>query len=232
MVRSAAANAFAGVVGGAVVAGFLALAGADVSPGTTGEVPAAEYHDVLARELLMDRTQLGAARDSVAAELALALLWVNWIDEKRTAPSHTLMEGIKNLLDPVTVALRSRAVGEMDRLRHWSAVPDPGLREDLQRYHRMGDALAGIGTSELATLRTHASTVLARTEWSWMFDIELTDSTFVTFRDNVRLFATDDFRTAMRLVAVSLAQRLEHIDGLLTLNADLESRIRALRGGA
>jgi hypothetical protein len=96
----------------------------------------------------------------------------------------------------------------------------------------MGDAFAGIGPSELATLRTHVSTMLARTEWSWMFDIELTDSTFVTFRDNVRLFATDDFRTAMRLVAVSLAQRLEHIDGLLTLNADLESRIRALRGGA
>jgi len=231
MVRSAAANVLAGLAGGAAVAGFLVLAGTDGVPGTVGDVPVREYHDVLARELLMDRTQLGAVRDSVAAELALAVLWVDWIDEKRAAPSHTLMEGIKNLVDPVTIALRSRAVGEMDRMGHWSAVPDPGLREDLQRYHTMGDAFAEVGASELLALRMHASMLLDRTEWSWMFDIEAADSAFVTFRDNVRLFATDEFRTPMRLVAISLADRLTHIDGLLALNADLESRVRALQRG-
>ena len=75
---------------------------------STGCVPAdadaarlgSTYSDILLRELRTDREALMELRDSVALERDLALLWVDWIDEEAVPPSHTLMEGARNLARP------------------------------------------------------------------------------------------------------------------------------------
>ncbi len=204
---------------------------------STGCVPAdadaarlgSTYSDILLRELRTDREALMELRDSVALERDLALLWVDWIDEEAVPPSHTLMEGARNLARPQSLVLRRRVVGEMERQGHWSAVPEPGLREDLTHYHELAQRFDGLGREEVRGLRQHLSQVLDPEEWVWMFDIPHEGTLAVQFRTSVRQFWNPEFRTIMRMMAVSLGERMALVEDLLARNADLESRVRSWR---
>ncbi len=229
MVRLATQSLLAGAGGGVVAFILLMLPGANPTVDAEAGQMASAYADVLVRELRTDFIGLESARDSLASELALARLWVDWIDERRAAPSHTLMEAAQNLADPVEVDLRGRVVGELERRGHWSAVPDPALREDLVRYHALAERFGNTGAPEILGLREHLAAVLEPAEWNWMFPAEVDDPGLVTFRDTVRLFANDDFRSRVRLLAVALQVRLVLVDQLIALNEDLQNRVRSWR---
>jgi hypothetical protein len=231
MVRLATQSLLAGASGGLVAAILLMLPGANPSVDAEAERLAHSYADVLVRELGTDVIALRAASDSLVSELALARLWIDWIDERQVAPSHTLMQAAQNLADPVGLELRTRVIGELERRGHWSAVPDPALREDLVRYHALVTRFDEAGESELRDFRGHLAAVLEPAEWSWMFRVEAESSGFVSFRDNVRLFANDEFRARVRLLAMALQARGELVDEMMSLNEALQSRARAWRDG-
>lgn len=188
------------------------------------------YADILVRELRTDREVLVEVRDSLIVEQSLASLWIDWIDEEEVTASHTLMEGVRNLARPETLALRRRVVGEIERHGHWAAIPEPALREDLARYHALAMDFGDLGRDEVRILREHVSAVLDPEEWVWMFDLPHDEETLsVQFRDSVRLFWNPEFRTVMRMMALSLAERRALVDEIVTLNTDLEDRVRAWR---
>ena len=62
-----------------------------------------------------------------------------------------------------------------------------------------------------------------------MFDIPHEGTLAVQFRTSVRQFWNPEFRTIMRMMAVSLGERMALVEDLLARNADLESRVRSWR---
>jgi hypothetical protein len=227
MVSVRQSSLVAGAAGGLATAAVFALVAAYSSTDAEAERLSGVYAATLLRELVTDRGHLESVRDSLAGEHALALMWVDWIDERQVVASHTLMEAGQNLAEPVDLALRDRVVGELDRRGHWSAVPDAALREDLVRYHALAVRFDGVGAAESLSLRTWLSEHLERAEWNWMFDVPAEDPGFVRFKDSVRSLATPEFRSSMRLMSIGIADRVEWVDRILELNVDLTNRVRA-----
>jgi hypothetical protein len=192
------------------------------------------YRETLLRELRTDEVTMRSLLDTIDAEQAGVERWVGVLEGGVGAPPKSMMDGLRDSMEPVRFRPHMHVFGEMEALGHWAVLPEPDVRQQIRDYYVAATAWNGIGESEQIASELGLASVLESDEWRWLVYHLPDEAVFFDWREPAeRLWNRKaEVLGVLRVLEKGHDRRRQALEELLETNVALQEPIRAWVRGA